>query len=266
MAPNDPYTLDKLRSTLIRLEDTIIFALIERAQFGLNPCIYEKGALEFKGATGDRNFLEYFLWETEKVHAKVRRYTSPDEYAFTSPLPEPILPPLEFDQFLEPNDININSKIMEVYLKDIVPAICKNTDDKNYGSSVTKDIEALQALSKRIHFGKFIAESKFRSSPEEYIRLALVEDREKIDELLTNKAVEAQVLERLRRKALVYGQTLDEEQEGTSKHLRIPVEAVVDLYKRWVIPLTKVVEVDYLINRGKNAHAAKQAVCNVDNE
>lgn len=45
-------------------------ALIERAQFAMNPCIYEKGALEFNGATGDRNFLEYFFWETEKVHGK----------------------------------------------------------------------------------------------------------------------------------------------------------------------------------------------------
>lgn len=43
-------------------------ALIERAQFALNPCVYDKGALEFKGATGDRTFLEYFFWETEKVH------------------------------------------------------------------------------------------------------------------------------------------------------------------------------------------------------
>lgn len=65
-------------------------------------------------------------------------------------------------------------------------------------------------------------------------------------------------MERLRRKALVYGQTLDEEQEGTSKHLKIPVDVVVDLYKKWAIPLTKVVEVDYLIIRGKEAHAAKQ--------
>jgi chorismate mutase len=88
--------------------------------------------------------------------------------------------------------------------------------------------------------------------------LALIEDREKIDELLTNKAVEAKVLERLRRKALVYGQTLDEEQEGTSKHLRIPVDLVVDLYKRWVIPITKEVEVDYLIQRGKAAAAARE--------
>ncbi|KAI9364732.1 chorismate mutase [Pilaira anomala] len=254
-----PYTLDKLRSTLIRLEDTIIFALIERAQFAMNPCIYEKGALEFNGATGDRNFLEYFFWETEKVHAKVRRYTSPDEYAFTSPLPEPILPKLDFEQFIVPDDINVNNRIMDFYVKDILPTICKQGDDKNYGSSATKDIEALQALSKRIHFGKFIAESKFRSNPEEYIRLALANDREKIDELLTNKLVEKKVLERLRRKALVYGQTLDEEQEGTSKLLKIPVDVVVDLYKKWAIPLTKVVEVDYLINRGKEAHAASVA-------
>lgn len=169
---------------------------------------------------------------------------------------------------------------MDIYIKDILPVICKKGDDMNYGSSATKDIEALQALSKRIHFGKpplfvtpfhsfihfffkgkFIAESKFRSNPSEYIKLALAEDREKIDELLTNKQVEAKVLERLHRKALVYGQTLDEEQEGTSKHLRIPVELVVNLYKQWVIPLTKQVEVDYLIIRGKAAAAA--AACQV---
>lgn len=118
------------------------------------------------------------------------------------------------------------------------------------------DIVLTQLLS---YLGKFIAESKFRSNPSEYIKLALAEDRVKIDELLTNKTVELQVLERLRRKALVYGQTLDEAQEGTSKHLRVPVEIVVDLYKKWVIPLTKVVEVDYLINRGKEAAAASKS-------
>ena len=98
--------------------------------------------------------------------------------------------------------------------------------------------------------GKFIAESKFRSDPEEYSRLARLNDREAINELLTNRAVEKKLLARLRHKALVYGQTLDQEQEGTNKHLRIPVQLVVDLYERWVIPLTKEVEVDYLIVRG----------------
>lgn len=88
-----------------------------------------------------------------KILAKVRRYTSPDEYAFTSPLPEPILPLLEFEQFIHPDNINVNDHIMDFYVEDILPTICKNCDDKNYGSSATKDIEALQALSKRIHFG-----------------------------------------------------------------------------------------------------------------
>ncbi|CAO3595312.1 unnamed protein product [Absidia cylindrospora] len=250
---DDPFTLDRLRSTLVRLEDTIIFALIERAQFALNNCIYKPGSLEFNGATGEKSFLEYFLWETEKVHARVRRYTSPDEYAFTSPLPEPILPPVKFKQFLADNDINVNNKIMDIYVKSIVTGICDDHDDNNYGSSATKDIECLQALSRRIHYGKFIAESKFRDAPQEYRRLALNNDRDAIYELLTNRLVEKKLLERLRRKALVYGQTLDQAEEGTSAHLRIPVQVVVELYERWVIPLTKEVEVDYLIERGQKA-------------
>lgn len=194
-------------------------------------------------------------------------FDSPDEYAFTSPLPAPILPPLEYPKFLYPNNINVTSKIMDMYISSIVPSISADGDDQQYGSSATRDIECLQALSRRIHYGnaellmindslltyligKFIAESKFRDDPEEYARLARANDREGINELLTNRAVEKKLLERLRHKALVYGQTLDQEQEGTSTHLRVPVETVVELYERWVIPLTKEVEVDYLIVRG----------------
>ncbi|KAH8551690.1 chorismate mutase [Umbelopsis sp. PMI_123] len=255
---SETFSLDRLRDTLIRLEDTIIFALIERAQFHLNESIYHKNALQFNGATGDRSFLEYFLWETEKVHAKVRRYASPDEYAFTSPLPDSILPPLQYPEFLAPNEINVNDKIMDVYVHHLVNSICPAGDDNNYGSAATRDIDCLQALSRRIHYGKFIAESKFRSNPEEYTRLALANDTNGIDELLTNKAVEIKLLERLRRKALVYGQTLDQEGAGTSTHLKIPVDVVVDLYERWVIPLTKVVEIEYLLERGLKWHAQNQ--------
>ena len=39
-------------------------------------------------------------------------------------------------------------------------------DDGNYGSAAVCDIAVLQALSKRIHFGKFIAEAKFQSERE----------------------------------------------------------------------------------------------------
>lgn len=79
---------------------------------------------------------------------------SPDEYAFTSPLPDPILPPLQYPEFIAPNDININDKIMDVYVNHLVNAICQPGDDNNYGSAATKDIECLQALSRRIHYGE----------------------------------------------------------------------------------------------------------------
>lgn len=41
-------------------------------------------------------------------------------------------------------------------------AIAAPGDDGNYGSAATLDVLALQALSKRIHYGKFVAEAKFR--------------------------------------------------------------------------------------------------------
>lgn len=42
------------------------------------------------------------------------------------------------------------------------PAITEEGDDGNYGSAATLDVLALQALSSRIHYGKFVAEAKFR--------------------------------------------------------------------------------------------------------
>lgn len=44
-------------------------------------------------------------------------------------------------------------------------------DDGNYGSAAVCDIAVLQALSKRIHFGKFIAEAKFQSERERHVHV-----------------------------------------------------------------------------------------------
>jgi hypothetical protein len=41
-------------------------------------------------------------------------------------------------------------------------AIAGDGDDGNYGSAATLDVLVLQALSTRIHYGKFVAEAKFR--------------------------------------------------------------------------------------------------------
>lgn len=63
-------SLDNIRQTLIRLEDTIIFSLIERAQFARNKAVYEAGAIPVPGfqADGRRySLLEYLLREIEQV-------------------------------------------------------------------------------------------------------------------------------------------------------------------------------------------------------
>ena len=85
--------LDDVRGALLRQEDSIIFALIERAQFARNEAVYESGGVPVPAYTADGRcftFLEYFLRDTEASHGRVRRYTSPDEHAF---FPE-ALPPM----------------------------------------------------------------------------------------------------------------------------------------------------------------------------
>jgi chorismate mutase len=72
----DVLSLDSIRSTLIRQEETIIFALIERAQFRENSIVYEKGGFGNLGCPLGSNpsasdeplsFLEYMLMGTVRT-------------------------------------------------------------------------------------------------------------------------------------------------------------------------------------------------------
>lgn len=64
--PKTALDLGNIRYTLIRLEDTIIFSLIERAQFPLNPSIYIPGAVPLPNFKG--SFLDWLLTEVEQTH------------------------------------------------------------------------------------------------------------------------------------------------------------------------------------------------------
>ncbi len=242
----DALRLADLRHKLIRQEETIIFAFIERAQFKLNPVIYEAGAIplpEFDGC-----FSDFMLHETEKVHARFRRYTSPDEHPFFDGLPQPILPSMDYSQPIKPNHININARIQQVYQEEILPAICNPGDCQNYGSSATCDVACLQALSKRIHYGKFIAEAKFQANPESYSELIRQRDEAGLMELLTDKAVEAKLLERVELKAATYGREPGAKDENP-QDCKVRPRAIADIYKQWIIPLTREVEAAYLLER-----------------
>jgi len=252
---NEQLLLGNIRSVLIRLEETIIFALIERAQFLLNAIIYRADAVD--EATGGKSLVGYLLHETEKIHAKMRRYTSPDEHPFFQDLPAPILQPLRYHENpLKPNDLNLNAAIRTTYEEQIAPYICRPGDDGQYGSSSVCDVNCLQALSKRIHYGKFVAESKYQSAPQLYDPLIVAGAREAIMETITDKAVEANVLERVRLKSKTYGQDV----AGDPTQSKIDAERVADVYARWIIPMTKQVEVEYLLQERVTPGAPDETV------
>jgi len=290
---SDVLSLDSIRASLIRQEETIIFALIERAQFRQNKVVYEPGASGLDSiVNGDdkSSFLEHMLTETEKLHSAVRRYKSPEEHAF---YPEKLMndcaqylkQDLEYDSGLlsdvgDASKVNFNEILLKKYINDVVPSICAKGDDEQHGSCVLNDIAVLQALSKRVHYGKFVAESKHLGDPEGYQALVDANDAEGVMKLLTNEAVELKVLRRARLKAATYGteplladlpplygeskttssivaaaaasavvaalEALGDDSDESNKVCPSTVEAI---YRDLIIPLTKDVEVAYLFRR-----------------
>ena len=269
-----------------------IFNLIERAQFALNSPIYqpseELSVPGFDPRTGQRlSLLEYVLRETEQLHGKLRRYSSPDEHAFyPSSLPPLVMRPISFEPILHPcsTSININEKLLRVYTNELLPGLTAPGDDQNYGSASMLDVSLLQALSKRIHYGMFVAEAKFVEKRDEYTRLIKARDTKAIMALLTDVAVEERVMARVALKAATFGQDINispqpsnnasgsspqdpkpSPSQGTVplgigqassvnilpsvKKLKVRPELVADLYKDHVMPLTKEVELEYLLRR-----------------
>lgn len=300
----DILSLDSIRSSLIRQEETIIFALIERSQYRHNPIVYERGGFgslgAFAGSTPvqeggqedvNLSFLEYMLVGTEVLHCGVRRYTSPEEHAFfPERLPDgPIaaLPQLDYPKDLLSNiggamGINFNPILLRKYIDVMVSQLSRSGDDEQHGSTVLSDIAALQALSRRVHYGKFVAESKYRANPEEYQRLVEAGDAQGVMKLLTNEAVEEQVLRRAKIKAATYGrepllakiptlecsdttsivaaaaasavvaavEAMEKQQDGKTKvRGKVDPAVIESIYRDIIIPLTKDVEVAYLFRR-----------------
>ncbi|KAA8530404.1 hypothetical protein F0562_005113 [Nyssa sinensis] len=151
---SESYTLEGIRHSLIRQEDSIIFSLLERAQYCYNGETYDPNAFFVDGFHG--SLVDYMVKETEKLHAQVGRYKSPDEHPFfPDDLPEPLLPPLQYPQVLHPiaDSININNKVWDMYFRDLLPRLVKDGDDGNCGSTAVCDTICLQVfiLTESIH-------------------------------------------------------------------------------------------------------------------
>ncbi|XVE91567.1 hypothetical protein REPUB_Repub01dG0020800 [Reevesia pubescens] len=251
---SESLTLNSIRHSLIRQEDSIIFGLLERAQYCYNPDTYNEDTFSMDGFHG--SLVEFMVRETERLHAQVGRYKSPDEHPFFPKyLPEPMLPPLQYPNVLHQcaGSININNKVWNVYFGELLPRLVEAGDDGNCGSTAVCDTICLQALSKRIHYGKFVAEAKFRESPEAYEDAIRAKDRFRLMDLLTYETVEAAVKKRVEMKAKTYGQELNIDLTDLAADpdpvYKIKPSLVANLYGDWIMPLTKEVQVEYLLRR-----------------
>merc|ERR1740138_181660 len=105
------------------------------------------------------------------------RYSSPDEHAFfPERLPVSVVPLKEYKSPVCLNNVNINDQILAFYRERIVPQIAEGGDDLQHSSTTASDIAVLQHLSRRIHYGKFVAESRFLSEREHFDLLIKMQD------------------------------------------------------------------------------------------
>ncbi|CAJ1426827.1 unnamed protein product, partial [Effrenium voratum] len=258
--------LKNIRSVLQRMEDSIIFSLIERAQYRVNSAVYEPNHKplgrfklhELKSAGSNGCLGDWFIYQTECLHSQVRRYEHPTEFAFFGPLPEPslgknaggsgileepVLAPV-------PPEAIVNKKLLEIYRSSMIPELCMEGDDGNYGSTALQDVHVLQTMATRIYYGLFVAESKFRSEKDKASAMIKARDTEGLTAFITKPEVEKRNVERVILKARTFSQNIaGGESDETPLSHKVNPDFIGQLFEEYIMPLTKEVEVAYLLAR-----------------
>ncbi|KMZ65350.1 Chorismate mutase [Zostera marina] len=242
-------TLASVRNSLIKQEDTIIFCLIQRARFPINSHSYTSSSF-----LNGSSILTYYVKHIEVIQSEVGGYANPEEVPFFNyHLSSPVVPPNEPEKFLYPAaaSVNISEIILKTYIEKLVPLFTSSGDDGQYALSVASDMACLQALSRRIHYGRFVAETKFRGAKADYISAINSQDKATLTKLITNKSVENTVKARVYKKAKIFGQnvSLHDNKSNTTTKYKVDPLVVSHIYGEWIIPLTKLVELEYLLRR-----------------
>lgn len=243
---NFKLNLHTIAGHLEGLEETIISNLINRVQFRKNATIYEVGKSGFSGEDTLALF-DLRMQYQEQMDAVFGRFIIPEERPFTCNLPNPrrsVTMPQTGLHISEFQIVNFTKPIRNDYI-ELIKIICQPGDDAQYGSSVEHDVYAIQAISRRIHYGAFyVAECKYLENPQTFDTLIENRDTDGILERITRIEVEENIIKR------VYQKTA-EIQQNVNRSVRsiIDPEAVVKFYRETVIPLTKHGEIAYLFNR-----------------
>lgn len=253
--------LANIRSSLMRMEDSIIFSLIERSQYKANAPVYDPDCQQLgtfrlhqlKSAGSNGCLGDWFIYQSECLHSQVRRYQHPTEYSFFGPLPEPTLGSTsgsrtDTEPILAPvpKEAMVNSRLLDIYRTKMVPALCEDGDDLNHGSTAVQDVHCLQTMCTRIYYGLFVAESKFRTETEKATALIKARDVEGLTAFITKPDVEARNIKRVVLKARTFSQNISAGEEGqlaptvsNQTTYKIKPEYIGEVFREFIMPLTK---------------------------
>merc|ERR550539_225777 len=291
-AASEHHVLENPESGITKLDDTIISALVDRAQYPLNTNTYQPNERETKtlplGVDPNNEFLqgrqqqlsqlETILIGTEVLHGMTGKFNDPTECAF---FPEC----LPSSQQLSTGDTNLNKSLLQTYIDSLVSTIAKKEHNvHNDGSSVLTDVALLQALSKRIHYGKCTAERKYQSNTEEFDHLIESNDVDGVRALLSDTWFDSRVVMEAKLKFISRGRGAmltkegdeDEQSERSAETKfvataaasaatwaleaikerglensfdKLELSTIEDLYTNVILPMTVDVEVTYLLQK-----------------
>jgi len=240
--------ISEIRNLLRECENSIIFAMLERARWKSNRSayIYSDANDNTNHDVNDDSLFNRMLIGTELVHAKLGRYACPEEHPFTEIVVgdtftnKIVLTNYKIGNYLDKrhSSINLNKTVLEEYFKTVLPKITEEGEDENLGSAVTADINLLQAISRRIHLGKLVAQAKYNSEKDWYRQ---PRSQIEIYDKLTNQRVEDAILERLGKKLKNF--TCDT--SSSLLQLNFDIDVLKYIYRDFIIPTTKQVQISY---------------------
>ncbi|TVU49540.1 hypothetical protein EJB05_00853, partial [Eragrostis curvula] len=248
-------SIELINNSVNSQDATIVQNIVERSHLCLNPDTYSSKASKVQGFSG--SLVVYIMQEMEKSHAKAGRYKCPAEIPF---FPETLLEPLiptEYPSVLHMRytSINLNKEIWEVYFGKMLPKLVKHGKDGHNGPSAVCDAKILQGLSKRIHYSMFLAEAKFRKSPDIYESAIKEQDPEKLRKLLKDPE-DGDEFKRQKQFRTDVCQVLMNSGASMSSNPKLKPEMVVELFDEFVIPMAMEVQIQYLLFKAHDDNVA----------
>ena len=242
---SNKFDLPQIAGKLESLEESILFRLLDRAQYKHNEIVYEPGA--FPLGNEELSLVDYMHRFGEETFSVLGRYTIAEERPFFNKLPSPAPTMAGNNEGLHINDINninLTADIKASYVK-LLRELTLEGEDGDFGTTAEYDIASLQAIARRIHFGSFyVAECKYLDNPTQYQNLIESKDTEALMGLLTRQEIEDRIIERIKKKC-------DQIQSISNPEIRRSVdsEILAQFYFKTIIPLTKEGELSYLLWR-----------------